>query len=128
MDCFESLRVWKKAAALGAEICMEFRGSKDFGFKDQITRSGLSVSSNIAEGFERSSYRHFGYFLKIAKGSAGELRSQIYVGMKTGAINKELGNKWIAQSKEISRMLYSLIEATTKNAKQENSQKTPVHT
>ena len=116
MDCFESLDVWKKAAALGAEICLEFRESKDFGFKDQITRAGMSISSNIAEGFERSSYKQFGYFLKIAKGSAGEVRSQIYIGIKTGAIEKEKGLKWVNECKEVSSMLHSLIEPTKRIA------------
>jgi len=50
---FEDLDVWKRSAALSAEIYLEFADLKDFGFKDQITRSGLSISSNIAEGFER---------------------------------------------------------------------------
>ena len=51
---FEDLKVWKRSARLSAEIYKELASIKDYGFKDQITRSGLSVSSNIAEGMERS--------------------------------------------------------------------------
>ncbi len=52
---FEDLEVWKRAARLSADIYKELFGLKDYGFKDQITRSGLSIPSNIAEGIERES-------------------------------------------------------------------------
>ena len=116
MDCFESLDVWRKSADLAVAILEEFKVSRDYAYKDQITRAGLSISSNIAEGFERSNYKQFGYFLKIAKGSAGELRSQIYVGMKVGYIDQEIGEEWLKQAREIARMLHSLIESTNRNA------------
>jgi four helix bundle protein len=89
---------------------------RNFGYKDQIKRAGLSISSNIAEGFKRSSYRQFGYFLKIARGSPGEVRSQIYIGIKTGATEKEKGLKWVNECKEVSSMLHSLIESTKRIA------------
>ena len=54
---FEDLDVWKRAARLSADIYRQLRELKDYGFKDQITRSGLSVPSNIAEGFERESQK-----------------------------------------------------------------------
>ena len=54
---FEDLEVWKRAARLSASIYKELKNLKDWGFRDQITRSGLSVPSNIAEGFERASQR-----------------------------------------------------------------------
>ncbi len=78
---FEDLDVWKRAARLSADIYKELRALKDYGFRDQITRSGLSVSSNIAEGFERESQKECLTFLSYAKGSLGELQSQIYFGM-----------------------------------------------
>ena len=62
---FEELEVWKRSAKLSAEIYKELRNLKDFGFRDQITRSGLSISSNIAEGFERDSDKHFINFLSF---------------------------------------------------------------
>ena len=105
---FEDLDVWKKSAALCAEIYKDLAGLGDFGFKDQITRSALSIPSNIAEGFERSSNREILNFLNIAKGSAGELRAQIYIGIKIHYIEHRVGQKWIAETLEISKMLAGL--------------------
>ncbi|HLZ19363.1 MAG TPA: four helix bundle protein, partial [Smithellaceae bacterium] len=85
---FEDLDVWKRAMKLSAGIYKELRNLKDYGFKDQITRSGLSIPSNIAEGFERISNRESVNFLSYAKGSCGELRTQIYVGVNIEYINK----------------------------------------
>ena len=79
---FEDLDVWKKAARLSSDVYKELKVLKDFTFRDQITRAGLSISSNIAEGFERESQRECLAFLSYAKGSCGELRSQIYIGME----------------------------------------------
>jgi four helix bundle protein len=74
---FEDLDVWKRSAALSAEIYTALAELKDFGFKDQITRSSLSVPSNIAEGVERGSDNEVIRFCTIARGSCGELRTQI---------------------------------------------------
>jgi len=80
---FEDLEVWKRAARLSAEIYKELKGLKDFGFRDQITRLGLSIPSNIAEGMERESLKECTNFLSYAKGSCGELRTQIFIGKKS---------------------------------------------
>jgi len=61
---FEELDVWKASASLSAEIYQSLNSLKDFGFKDQITRSGLSIPSNIAEGYERESAKEAVKFLK----------------------------------------------------------------
>ncbi len=107
---FEELEVWKRSAALSAEIYKKFSDIKDFGFRDQITRSGLSISSNIAEGYERQSPKEIVNFLNYAKGSTGELRSQIYIGMKIGYIDKTNGKSWLTETERISKMLYRLME------------------
>jgi len=78
---FEDIEVWKRSARLSAELYKFFVGCNDFGFRDQITRSGLSIPSNIAEGSERDSKKDFIRFLQYAKGSCGELRTQVYIGM-----------------------------------------------
>ena len=75
---FEDLEVWKRSARLSADIYKAMVNLKDFGFKDQITRSGLSIPSKISEGAERESIKEFINFLSYTKGSAGELRTQIY--------------------------------------------------
>ena len=77
-------------------------------FSDQITRSGLSVPSNIAEGIDRNSEKETINFLSYAKGSCAELRTQIYIGMKIGYVSSETGNKWVTETKEISAMLVGL--------------------
>jgi len=107
---FEDLEVWKRAARLSADLYKLLSKLKDYGFKDQITRSGLSVPSNIAEGFERESQRDCIKFLTYAKGSCGELRCQIYIGMDIEYIPKNVGKKWIQETIEISSMLNGLIK------------------
>ena len=54
---FEKLDVWKRASALSADVYIQLKNLKDYGFKDQITRSGLSIPSNIAEGMERETVK-----------------------------------------------------------------------
>lgn len=107
---FEDLEVWKRATQLSVEIYTDLRQLKDYGFKDQITRSGLSIPCNIAEGFERNSQKECVVFLSYAKGSCGELRTQTYIGMEIGYINKEIGKKWLKEATEISLMLGGLIK------------------
>ncbi len=111
---FEDLEVWKKAARLSADIYRQLATLKDYGFRDQITRSGLSISSNVAEGFERTSQKECLVFLSYAKVSCGELRSQVYIGMEIGYIEKKIGAEWINKAKEISSMLSGLISTKRK--------------
>ncbi len=111
---FEDLEVWKRSARLSAEIYKTISTLRDYGFRDQISRAGLSVPSNIAEGFERESSKECIQFLSYAKGSCGELRTQVYIGQEIGYLQKDFAIKWIQESKEISSMLKSLIEARRK--------------
>ena len=108
---FEDLDVWKRAARLSAEIYKRLIELKDYGFRDQITRAGLSVPSNIAEGVERESKKEKIRFLFIAKGSVAELRTQISIGMDIGYIEKTMGSNWLTETKEISAMLVGLINS-----------------
>jgi len=107
---FEDLEVWKRAAHLSASVYKELTHLKDYGYRDQITRSGLSVPSNIAEGFERVSQKECTTFLSYAKGSCGELRCQIYIGIDIGYVGKDVGTQWIKETNELSSMLGSLIK------------------
>ncbi len=111
---FEDLEVWKKAARLSAEIYKELIDLKDFGFRDQITRSGLSIPSNIAEGMERESIKECINFLSYAKGSCGELRTQIYIGKDIGYIVESLADVWLRETIEIGSMLKGLIKTKRK--------------
>ena len=115
MKC-KNLDVWKRAAALSAEIYTQLKNLKDFGFKDQLTRSGLSVPSNIAEGVERISEQEKIRFLDIARGSIAEAKTQIYIGMKIEYIPRETGNSWIKEYEELGRMITSLMQSIQQKA------------
>ena len=96
-----------------------YREIKLPGFRSSIgsidkLRKSLSIPSNIAEGMERNSDKETINFLSYAKGSCGELRTQIYVGMKIGYIAQETGKKWVAETKEISAMLIGLEKSLMK--------------
>jgi four helix bundle protein len=112
----EKLDVWKRAAALSAEIYLYSKNLNDYGFRDQITRAGLSVPSNIAEGLERQSDRESWRFLDIAHGSAAELKTQIYIGMKIEYIDREQGKQWIEELENISRMIGGLKRSLLKKS------------
>jgi four helix bundle protein len=107
----EDLDVWKRASRLCVDIYKTFAACKDYGFKDQITRAALSIPSNVAEGAERGSDREFARFLRIAKGSAGELRTQLYIAYELGYLSKSDQEKLVNEAVQISRMLHGLIFA-----------------
>lgn len=107
---FEDMDVWKRSSRLSVEIYRHLAGLKDFGFKDQITRSGLSIPSNIAEGFGRATDKDKRNYLNYAKGSCAELRTQIYIGIEIGYIARDVGKIWIKETKGISSMLTGLMK------------------
>ncbi|MFL9845872.1 four helix bundle protein [Flavobacterium rhizosphaerae] len=89
---FEDLEIWKEARRLATEIhnlSIDTLLNNDFGLKNQIKRSSVSIMDNIAEGFERDGNLEFRQFLSIAKGSAGETRSQLYRLLDCGYISAE---------------------------------------
>ena len=110
MKTFEDLQVWKKAQDFYLELDILFAKSKEFFFRDQLLRAGLSISNNIAEGYERMSDKEFRYFLFVAKGSCGEVRSMLYLAFRKNDINAEQRNKLVTDSEEISKMLAGLIK------------------
>ncbi len=107
---FEDMDVWKRASRLSVSIYRELAGLKDYGFKDQITRSSLSISSNIAEGFGRASDKEKRNFLNYARGSCSELRAQAYIGIEIGYVSKNTGRQWVAESERVSAMLTVLMK------------------
>jgi len=111
---FEDLEVWKRSSRLCADLYKHFQNIKDFGFRDQITRSALSIPSNIAEGVERDSKKDFARFLQYSKASCGELRTQIYIGIDIDYIEPAVGKKWIQETKELSAMLVGLSKSLRK--------------
>lgn len=107
---FEDLEIWERSVKLSIQIYKLFGSLKDFGFKDQITRASLSIPSNIAEGFERESNKEFIRFLQFAKGSCGELRTQLIIAIKIGYLEEEHGNSLVQEAEEISFMLNAFIK------------------
>ena len=77
---FERLDVWQRARVLAVQVYRGLHDCRDYGFRDQIGRSALSVPSNIAEGMERGSDKEKCHYLRIAKGSCAELRTQLLIG------------------------------------------------
>ena len=106
---FEDLEVWRRSARLSADLYKATKDLRDWGFRDQLTRAGLSISSNIAEGFERESMLDCVRFLGFAKGSCGEVRSQLYIGKEIGYLEAEFADASIKECRELSRMLAALI-------------------
>ncbi len=110
-ESFEKLEVWKRSHALSIELYRLLAGCRDWGFKDQITRSGNSIADNIAEGAERISKAEFKQFLGYAKGSAGETRSQVLRAIPLNYIASETGMNLVKELREISRMIHGLIKS-----------------
>ena len=108
---FEELEVWKRSCDLAVRIYQVLDGCKDFGIKDQMTRSSVSIPSNIAEGAERDSKKEFIRFLHIAKGSAAELRTQIYLAFRVGLMQETDQNELVEECVTISKMLRALIKS-----------------
>ncbi|WP_317591224.1 four helix bundle protein [Vibrio sp. EA2] len=86
---FEKLEVWKRSCRLSCQLYQELDSCKNYGFKDQLTRSALSIASNIAEGEERETANESTRFLYIAKGSAGKAITQLYIGIEAGFIENK---------------------------------------
>jgi four helix bundle protein len=110
---FEDLEVWKTARELTNRIYgITTNGSfsKDYGLRDQIRRSAVSVMSNIAEGYERGGNQELIQFLSIAKGSSGEVRSQLYVAMDQGYVEKKECEQMIDIFKKLSIMINNFME------------------
>src|SRR3989338_4210192 len=106
---FEDLVCWQKARLLVKEIYKTLRDCKDYGFKDQIQRASISILSNIAEGFERGTKQELLNYLYIAKGSAGEVRAQLYVALDAGYLNIETFKYLNSLAVECSRLLQSFV-------------------
>ncbi|PTN31356.1 four helix bundle protein [Desulfonatronum sp. SC1] len=111
---FRCLRVWEKARDLAVLVYDQSREgpfTKDYGLRDQIRRSAVSVPSNIAEGDERSTDKDAVRFFYMAKGSLAELRTQLEIAHLVGYLDKATFSLLESQSIEIGKMLGALIKA-----------------
>jgi four helix bundle protein len=121
---FEDIEAWQKARSLTSRIYSESNSGKfqrDFGLRDQIRRASVAVMSNIAEGFERAGNKEFLQFLSIAKGSAGEVKSQLFVALDQSYISKERFDELLGLANEVGQMIGGLMRylrsSTMKGAK-----------
>lgn len=108
---FEDLKVWQKAQDLAVEVYTHFSSHKDFGFRDQITRASVSISNNIAEGFERKTNPDFKRFLYFSLASNSEVRSMLYLSRRLNYLDEEVTSQLITKTNEISKMLYAFIKS-----------------
>ena len=111
---FEDIIAWQKAQDLAKEIFVEFRELKHLGYRDQICNASVSISNNIAEGFDWSSDADFSRFLYIAIGSASETKSMLYLAGRLNFINQDKKILLIEQSDEVSRIIRGLIKSIAK--------------
>jgi four helix bundle protein len=110
-ETFEKLEVWRRSHDLSVEIYRLLADCRDWGFKDQITRSANSIADDIAEGTEPSGKAEFKQFLSYAKGSAGETRSQVMRATALGYLSAETGERLREELVAISRMIHGLIKS-----------------
>jgi four helix bundle protein len=106
---FEDIISWQKGQDLAVFTYENFRNLKDFSFRDQICRASVSVSNNIAEGYERSSDKDFSRFLYIALGSCSEVKSMLYLAFRLGYIDEINKVNGIEQCSEIGKIINGLI-------------------
>ena len=107
---FEELHCWQYAQDMAVFVYETFRSMKDFSFKDQICRAAVSVSNNIAEGFDRNSRKDSIRFLIIARGSNSEVKSMIYLAQRLRYIDQEQFNTAIANCNRSGRTINGFIQ------------------
>jgi len=120
---FEDLKIWQLAIKITKaiyDLTAKKDFSKDFALRDQIRRAIISVSSNIVEGFEKNNNNEFIRFLKIAKGSIGEARNQLYIALAVGYITqdefKKLNNELVDLANQVGKFIsYLQKHKSTRN-------------
>ncbi|KAA5532711.1 four helix bundle protein [Taibaiella lutea] len=108
---FEDLIAWQKGQDLAVDIYTLFSINKDYGFRNQICDAVVSISNNIAEGFERGSKASFAHFLKISKGSCVEVKSMTHLAARIKYINKEERDEILEKCNEELKILNGLIKS-----------------
>jgi len=106
---YEDLDVWKRSVDVAVGLYALLAKCRDYGIRDQMLRSAVSIPSNVAEGAERDSKKDFVRFLRISKGSAAELRTQLHIAGKANVVDAESCARVRGEVTEISRMLQGLI-------------------
>ena len=117
IEKFEEIQSWQEARGLVKEIYQKFIECRDFGFRDQVQRAGISVMSNIAEGFERNSNKEFINFLYIARGSCAEVKSLLYCALDIGYIDENFFRSMFGRLNKVTGLLNGFISYLKANNK-----------
>jgi len=115
---FEDIKAWQKARIITSTIyktTLNGAFAKDFGLRDQIRRSAVSIMANIAEGYGRRTNKEFANFLVIAHASAAETQSHLYIALDLKYIDQETFDELYGSLDEVSRMTMSLCQHLRKN-------------
>jgi four helix bundle protein len=107
-ESFEDLKIWQQARVLANQTYDAFEKCREFDFRNQIQSAATSVMNNISEGFERRTKKDFAHFLDLAKGSAGEVRSMLYLGEDRGYITAKGAEPLRADYKDLSKSIGAL--------------------
>lgn len=110
MKC-ENLEVWQRSKQISVQIYLATQQLHDYGFRDQITRAGLSIPSNIAEGLERISDKEKNRFLDTARAFIAEVKTQMIIGSEINYLNTNQVETWINELNIIGKMISSLIKS-----------------
>lgn len=116
---FEDLQIWVASQAIAANIYKKTLNMKDYYLRDQINRAALSISNNIAEGFEYNNSAEFIRFLKYAKGSCGEYRNMLYFIKNIGLIGADEFNELLKEAEVVSSQIMTLMKYLRKRVKEE---------
>jgi len=117
VEKFEDLTIWQESVGLAVDVYRILKNCRDYGLRDQIQRSAVSIPSNIAEGFDRKSNNEFLRFLKISKGSCAELRTQLIIARQIGLLRKE--ENPIETTKILSAKIQKMITYREKRRQEE---------
>jgi four helix bundle protein len=112
---FEEIEAWKKSQLVAVRIYKLLQANLDFGFKNQIQRAVISISNNIAEGFDRGSDADFRRFLFISLGSCSEVKSMIYIAYHLNYLSIDDSIQMRKDLTEISRMIKGFIRTLDKS-------------
>lgn len=108
---FEDIIAWRKARLFTLELHRSFEENKDFAFLNQLFRAVVSITNNIAEGFDRQTDKEFKQFLYISKGSASEVKSMLYLALDFKYITQKRFDTLKLQLEEVIKALTGLIKS-----------------
>ncbi len=108
---FEDLIAWRKAQDLAVNIYMTFANLKDFDFRSQIRSAVVSISNNIAEGFDSNSKKGFNRFLGISRNSCNEVKSMIYLAFRLNYVDEKNKVELVNHCEEVTRIIVGLMKS-----------------